>query len=447
MIYLLFAILLFITFFTYIAKKDIFHPAFLLAACYSFSCFVAVLNAKEIGRDIGLTTVFVISGSVVLFVAPCLLFGNKSNDKNIPYRVFNVPKKIKIVFLLFMLIIDYFYFLYVLDMARKGGYMGGIKNIFTYAQETIYGDDSEASMNFFLNYGLKIARGIGYMASFELVQNFVFGRARKEKMSTIILLLTVSSFLFQCLLSTGRTQLIHLFVFMLSIFIILRRRKSNWSLKDNKRIAFIMLLVSAVGLIVFRIVGVELRGSIYGNTSTTMGTMVKYIAGPIFALDDYLSNVTHSSYFGEETLYSLYSFLGKLGFDFKAGANNLEFVNFSYMGKMTTINVYGAIRRYIYDYGFLIAPIVILEGLLFGFLYRKVKNTGCNSFLFLFYAKSIYCLVFFFFEERLLTDFLTFSNFMTMITMYLLYRLFSQRTVVYNRSITNGGVVQSQLSN
>ena len=164
-----------------------------------------------------------------------------------------------------------------------------------------------------------------------------------------------------------------------------------------------MLIVAAIGLIAFRIIGVELRGSIYGNTSSAMATMTKYIAGPIFALDDYLSNITHSSFFGEETLYSLYSLLGKLGFNYKAGANNLEFVDFSYLGKVTTVNVYGAIRRYIHDYSFLTIAIVFLEGLLFGSLYQKVKKTGCNSFLFIFYAKSIYCLVFFFFEERLLT--------------------------------------------
>ena len=425
MIFLLFAFLL--VFLTIIFKKtrDVFHPAFLLTACYTFSCFFCVLSYKQLGTDISFTTFIVVALTAVLFSVPSIIICERvkyCGEKD--YKIMTIPLSYKIFFFLFFLLVDVLYARYIINMARIGGYTGGLTNIFTFAQIAIFNDQVDSSMGFVLNYGLKLSKAIGYIVSFELMQGFVYRKLVKPKHLGISFLIFIL-FVFQCILSTGRTQIIYLLIFLLCIYAFLKRQQYLWKKDDNKKFLFFFIVIGVFGLLIFRIIGTKFRGSIYGTTSDTWANLFKYIGSPIYALDEYLSKPSFSSFFGEETLYTLYSALHKIGLWGDVKPNNLGFVDYLYEGVSTTTNVYGAVRRYIHDYSVFTVFILVLEGCFFGTIYKHIRKYGCNSFSFIAYSKISYVLVFFFFEERFLVDIFTLSNGFTFFFLYIFYRLFT----------------------
>lgn len=420
MIYLLVICLMLLTFFTFNTTRDVFHPAVVICGSYTFSAFVAALSQSYLGIDIQFQTVVVIMLFLLAFSIPCMLLRRKNNTSNYDLlRIIIIPQQIKFIFLLFVLIITILYVRYTFKAAILGGLKNGYENLFTYAQNTLYSENSELNIGGFLNYGIKFSKAISYILTVEVVQNFFY--KRKNSMYSFFI---ISLYLVQCLFSTGRTKLFYFAIFVVSLIVLYWRQKSGWNLKDNKRVVLSLMTVSVFALIVFRIIGVYLRGSIYGNSNTVWESLSTYIGGPIYSLDVFLKNITHSSYFGEETLYSFYGIFSKFGIKV---SNRFSFLEFIKYGKNVIVNnnVYGAIRRYIHDYGYFSIVIVIFEGIFFSNMYEKIKKYGVSNFIYIFYSSSLFAIVFFFFEERMLIDVFSTSNALIVFVMYIIYKRFS----------------------
>lgn len=422
MIYLLTVFLFFITIIIYKICKDVFHPAVIICATYTFSAFVAALSKTTLDTDISTKTFIIILLFVVAFSLPCALCSFKKGTINHSQTTMIVlPETIRIMFFLFIFLITVLYVRYTLTAAIIGGLKGGYKNMFSYAQMTLYDENSDYSMGFLLNYGLKVSKAIGYISVLELIQNIIY----KQKKS-IITVANVILFLTQCLFSTGRTKLFYVIIFSVSLIVMYNRQLKNWVIKDNFKVIKSMIIILVISLVLFRLIGVHLRGSIYGNRHTAWESLSTYIGGPIYSLNVYLDNITYSNRFGEETLYSFYGIAKKLGFDVTNGYSFLEFINYGNKISVSN-NVYGAIRRYIHDYNYFSIFIVIIEGIIFGCLYERIKRKGLNSFHFIFYASSLFAVVFFFFEERIIIDVFSTTNAITLLMMYIIFKTFSYR--------------------
>lgn len=420
MLFLLGIILLLITIIMFSFTRDVMHPGVILPACYFLSVVFALMSKTILLiDDISSKTVFIVGASCIIFCFFSLCeFGHKEYSYSDKVLLINIPSHIKILILIIIASVTVLYLRYILGAAYLGGYGGGLRNIFSYAQKTLYSDDSDISMGFILNYGLKFSRSFAYIVTVELIQKILYRRH-----ISIIDYLVPIIYVFQCIISTGRTKLFYYAIFVLFVAVILKRQIKGNYINDNRRLIKIIIRVAVVLLAFFVFSGLILRGSIYGHKNTIWNILSVYIGGPVFCLDNYLKNPTYASSFGEETLYSIYGVLNKIGLDIKVSHSYLEFTTYG----LTQIknNVYGAIRRYIHDYQYFTILILSIEGYVFGHLYRKIRSNGGSSFLYIFYSLSIYAIVFFFFEERFIIDVLSTSNLLSMLAAYFLYKVFT----------------------
>ena len=215
MIYILFIGLVFLFVFSYyIFKRNLLNPSVVLCSVFLISTFFLTLNYKEWGVNINEKTVLVIFLTIFSFMmGNLLIYFNKKLKKvkilkkeevNIISTI-GIRKTLIIDFLLLIGLI--FYIRNVYEISLLAGNPGGYENMLFYAREAKlkFYDINRISINIFY-----FAKAVSYIHIYSFI-NFTLQKGLKIR--KLYLLSPLVIYLVFLVFSTGRTELIYLFIY------------------------------------------------------------------------------------------------------------------------------------------------------------------------------------------------------------------------------------------
>lgn len=425
MLYILMFSVIIIMLLAYItSSKELLSPTIILSSGYLISSFIAILNINDWG-DVSYYTYFVILMAIVSFYIGELIGSEILIKTNIITKINKTPdKKVKFiitrkqVFIVstFMLYIAYLYYRYTYNLSLIGGNPGGLLNMLSYARLVNVDNENFERIGFVLKYGHYFSRAYTYYIIYCIIHNhFTF----YGKKTPIFQFIPVILYIVQAILTTGRTQIMYLVIYIFMLMVINLKIRSNWSNINDFKIIKRGIIAVLIILSSFWIIDISLRGSIYGNTRGIFSTFSKYISSSLIALDNFLNNPIRDDYFGKETLYNFYSLLNRVGLNFEVYSSPLEFTTFS--GVST--NIYTALRRYIHDFG--IVGMVIIQftlGSVYSYSFKSIKYRKRIGKGLIFYCMMIYPVFFSFIEERFFTNILSLPTLTIVIFISLLWK-------------------------
>lgn len=414
-IYLLFFIMMLITVITIVLFDfDFLQPAVIVDGMMTFSLFIALFKVREWGLQVDFNTAFVVIGALCSFSIAsfysywqCRYFPF-TND--IRFSSYTIPKfnYFKITVLIAIMLI----FLYMnaremyelsLSLGNTGGYANMIKTIRYPLErgEIILGTR-------FTQYRTYFAMVCAFVSFYIFVANILY--KRKAGIGGFLYLLPMIIYFPFTVLTTGRYEMIRMIIFQCFVFSILYSKKHGFK---KVYITYILILfgVVMIGIIGLFLVMGMITGKGLSDSRPVFDVLAHYIGLSIPALNQFLYKIpVEDNLIGQNTLVGIYGNLNSLGFNLKTSKNFLEFVQFNGIDT----NVYTMIRREISDYGYVGMMLVLyFWGLVFTFLYQKVKTIGQNSILTIFYCTNIYVLFLLFHTDR----------FMELITTKTVYQL------------------------
>lgn len=396
-IYILFVgilLLLFCSF--YIFRKNLLNPSVVLCLAFLLSVFFLMLNAKTWGVQLSDKTVLIVFFTLLIFI-----FGNLtiyifyfSNRKKILKKEdsFIIPRvSFKLVIIIdFFLILGLIHFIKnVYELSLIGGNPGGYKDVLYYVRiaKLNFHDISRLNMNIFY-----FAKAISYICMYSFIYLALF---KGFKVKYLYLLSPVPFFLTFVVLSAARIDIIYLFIYIITIFVILLYKRENFHISANKKIIIGTSIFWGIAIVLFFISGKLFLGR---SDINVFSSVSRYTGSSLAALNEFLNNfeTNNNEYFGQNTLFSVYRILKR----FKPEIPNFyPSYEFSYFTGMRT-NIYSAIRRYIEDYSilghFLITFCLgIFYGIFFEYIAYKRKD-----FLLIMYATLSFPVYEFPIEER-----------------------------------------------
>jgi oligosaccharide repeat unit polymerase len=431
MLYILLITIMLLITISYLANsKEILSPTIILSTGYLICVLVAILNINQWG-DIKVNTYFIVLISIIAFLIGELFGTEVSKKVNGNYKtlqpskiIFIISKKQVFLISIFMIYIAYLYFKYTYNLSRIGGNPGGFINMLSYARLVDTNNIEFEKIGFFLKYGLYFSRAYTYYIIYCIIHNyFTFGWKRIPLYLTAPIII----YFIQSVLSTGRTQIIYLIVYIFMLSVIYIKMNNNWSNKNDYKIFKRGIISIVLILIFFWIIDTTLRGSIYGTSRDLFTTLSKYISSSLIALDYFVNNSGDSDSFGKETLYNFYSLLNRVGFDFEVYSSPLEFTTF---GNIST-NVYTALRRYINDFGILGMIIIqFAQGYIYAYYFNSIKHGKYIGKRLLFYCMLIYPVCFSFIEERFFTNILSLPTLAIVFFILIIWRFKKIKVIV-----------------
>lgn len=411
MIFLLGFFLIILTIYIYYTfNRDLLSPSLWLLLCYDLCVFISFTQFNVWG-DIEFKTLFIVLLGLIAFIMGSKLSNKVICKRNAKKPLYRTRLNISTLFIwtcfLFFIIVTYFNYKYTSGLAISHGFSSGY-NFLTYARNAM----ADETMGYPLYVSIVAAQVIIYIILFDVLTNYINKDRIKDKFPKICCLCL---YIVICLLSTGRTMLMNLIVYVLLAFCILLNEKNNWSNQNNGKIIKYGLIAIFILLASFWIIDYTLRASMYGTERKMWDQIAKYCSSSIYAFDVYLKKPSYAYDGNFETLQNLFSLLNKFGANFKIVANSLETVIFSNV----STNVYTAMRRYIHDFGYMgMFFMQFLQGYIFQSGYKLIKNGKSSFFSFLIFCTFSYTYVFNCIEERFLVNVLSLRSLIIIFVAY-----------------------------
>lgn len=187
-------------------------------------------------------------------------------------------------------------------------------------------------------------------------------------------------------------------------------------LYENKKISLRPIIIFGVAFLFLGLLFTAFRSNAEDSDVTMMDLFGMYVVSPIVAFSYESPNVSY--FWGEETFQYFYRLLEKLGMTTFQGREALQ--EFTFLPIPT--NVYTVMAPYFRDFGYAgLGVMGVLQGLLFGYIYKK-GETGFTLAK-LFYAYIVVLLVLQFFDE------IFFSSFSNAVLIVILICLFHIKVV------------------
>lgn len=421
MIFVLFLLLLFMTWIIYLAnQRDLISPSVWLLIGYDVSVLFAIPNFSTWG-DISLKTFFVILLAIIMFILGnqfsrhISLEGKNSTSMYIDNGL-SFGSVVLLIFLAFLVFVAFIDFRYISRLAYIGGFTSGGSNFMTYAR---YAAQSEGAMPYSIYIPIAIAQVIAYLVSYNLIVDVLDRQKRSNKALEICCIIV---YLAITVLSSGRTMLLNYIIFLLAITCISLQLRHGWTSYYNGKIVKYGILAIAIIIVAFWLIDFFLRASMYGTQRTLWNQLSTYTSSGIYALNHFLENPSYASTTGHyETLINIYSVLNRVGFHFEIGSNALEGYRFANVNT----NIYTALRRYIHDFGYIgMTLLMFIQGALYGYAYNVIKNGFSTKFGRIMYCTLIYAVVFNCIEERFLLNVVSLRTVIITIATYVLMKMF-----------------------
>ncbi|MGL4607826.1 MAG: O-antigen polymerase [Eubacteriaceae bacterium] len=431
MIYCLILILIILIFVSLLINNcDIIAPWVLSSMMFLISVLVATANANKWEMKIHAETLFLISVGLIMFgignlVAISIM--KKGVEKpSIAINNYYIKKeelKIsrKLVFLSSVISIMGSYLIYIKTMAiikSLGGLEKGQYALAYYRRAQMTG---EASLGIILTLINFLIFGLAFVFLYVLIYNKIINK--KSIFKNWYLLIPSVAYWFLSALSTSRSGFIQYVAYLIFIIVILSNYKNSWkTLSLGKTFKLIMLGMGM--LFIFFVVFIQL-GTYTGKSSFEDATEVLsvYIGSSIPALDNYLieDGSGFSNVFGEETIIGIRDLLNKFGVETE---KSVKFLEFTYLGKSISTNVYTSLRRYHHDYGFLGMMLMqSILGFLYTYFYLWIKKYNKVGFSLILYSYMGLPLVYQGIEEQFFVTLFSITQIMTLLFSFVLYWL------------------------
>ena len=435
MIYLLLFTIILLFLISYIIVKDIFHPICLMCLTFSLSVFCAIINIEKWTIDLSGKTILIIIIGIISFLIPGFISNKKYKTNPDRLKESNYIDYNQTIMFILVIIQSIITILFTLWTAKN---VGGIEKILDISAMSKFrfekAFDQEINLPSYLSQGIKFTKALIYIFSFAEIHNKILSNKKREKKKiSFLYIASLLMFTIQTILSGGRSDLVVLFIAILTMAFMFDCYYSNKAgVKFGKNIVKIIIITSVI-LYVFSI-----TRSLVGRTADDnfIDYVTRYFGGPIELFDLYIKDpIAKSNVFGKETFFGINKFLGQVGIINFPYTLHLEFrsVNGKILG-----NVYTCFRRLYQDFGYFG---VISLNLLFGWImtkyYNIIKNSkkiGKLSIFIIFYFMIIHCVILapfsdFFFSTVLSINYINIVSYMLVIITLL--------TKVRNKRIIN----------
>lgn len=365
----------------------------MLCSSFLLCLFFTILSLKKWGVEFKVISIFVILLTLISFIFGQYIAYLNFKVKDIHNKSFKLITPISRKMIYFILVLfSIFLFFYFQDICRLsviGGNKDGYTELLYYARKAqIEGESIKKSSA----YIFMIQKSITYICIFNYIYIYIY--YNKNMLYLLTPLIWHIMFL---ILTTGRTEFIYLISY---IGIILMVLYSRYKLKGKNKTFFILknlLKYFCIYILIFSVLGSIRDGNF--TLKKILERISLYCGSSLAALNLYLVNfrVKENSYFGENTLFLMYNILRKIGFNipkFFIPDDPIYFSN----GEMT--NIYGAIKRYMEDFGIL--GLIIIASIL-GFFYGKFflkAYYGKNFKVLILYCALCFPIIEFPIEER-----------------------------------------------
>ena len=153
-----------------------------------------------------------------------------------------------------------------------------------------------------------------------------------------------------------------------------------------------------------------------------------YFGGPLISFDKFLSSydLVRPDTFGEETLIGIYQLLTKIGITDISLNRHLEYIQFG----ENWGNVYSALRRYIFDYGYVYAIIIFgLIGFIYSYYFTKVCSTKRKKISYVIFAMLCYPVIMMPIDDVLLSSLLSINTVYDLVYVFLFYNFFVKKKI------------------
>lgn len=431
--YLLFLILIMLVIVSFLLSlKDVLAPSVIVNLMFLFCCFFTILNTTKWGiYEFKLETVIFIVLSLSAFTLGCAI-GNSgayvrpvSNINVDKKRIFALTKEqpIKISFLgwlLLMAVCVFALYIYAQETFRislEAGNDKGLSYMIYYSR--IAQLRMKLNVNRLAQHLFLFCKELSYIMIFIFFYNVFLDKFRFKYLLYFFPTVVYSLLL---VLNSGRFLFIHLFVFIFIVgmfcYKISKRKFSAGTWKVIKKGSVLLIVFFTL----FQIYGVVIRK----DTSSLLDTISIYAGSGIYALDRFMELPLESNtFFGSETLISVYLILNKLGFKTPSLYSPRDFIEFA-NGYQT--NVFTAFRRYYVDYRvFGTLLFLLMLGIVYGYLYYRIRKNKKMGFLIILSGILYAPLVEFAIEERFLLKICSLSMIYELIYLSIIYLIIIKR--------------------
>lgn len=365
---LLLIVLLLISIFSLvITKRDFLSITFLTSVIFSLGTVFSLLGNNKWRVQINPITF------LIIFVSICFIgLGEIIVKSNYPihlekrnYMYIKNNKKINILILFIALIVVYFSYKKLLEIAVIYGYSGN-GSFLPYARNALlFGGYS-------IGYGLTILQyfilGLGFYSIFIFINNsMLYNGIRKKLIMNWSLLIILIPLVLINILTTARNGFIMIIVYILASFILI-------SMFYGKKISVPSLFLKImIGLIVFLSIFTFL-GLSSGKIliDSFLDSIYLYGGSPIIALNEFLEAPVYNDIIGLESFTGIRGLLNRFFPNVNPGAYFLPSIAFE---NGTYTNIYTSFRSYIADFRFIgLFMIQFLIAFSYTFLVRFVLN-------------------------------------------------------------------------
>ncbi len=413
--------------------RNILSPTVIGTGMFFASSLIALLYMEKWQFEISIHTTLIIITSLFSMGAGEFLVHLINYKKNpfIKKDFANgdaiVVKNSYIFILVFIFsVLLFVYYKSTLVMAEEAGYkQGNGLMMLAYARIAVVNTSGEyAKRSSLARWSFTMIKNVAYVFSYIFLYNKVICRKRR----IIIQLLPVILFIPYIILSTGRTEFIHLITIWIIVGSCFFMQRNGWNPYYSGKIIRIGALGITIFFIIFTVIGLLKSSHV---SESALDTIAFYTGLSIPSLDQYFQNCPYppNQIFGEHTLYGIYGILKKF-IDLPRLYAPWEFAHFHRVSG----NVFTIIRRYHQDYGYFgLYFLMFFLGFFYSFLFLKFKDTRKNMGL-LFYAFLFSPIVEFSIEERFFMEIVALPTLQSLFFIWLLFKLFINNSInnVYN---------------
>ena len=397
--------------------RDIFNPAAIVSAVFIVCSYIAIYSSERLQLDLSFKAYSLLVLGILSFCVGNIFVNisyklrhksfNRFLETNIEYiKMYN--KKI-ILFVSSAFFVIAFISQIGLALSISGGNLSSL--IYAYRMEMLSGSERIPSI---VSNMETINYAVGYYALYILINNYFV-----EKIFDHSLILLV---LYPCaigILSGSRGEIIHYFVFSLTIYYYYYLIKKKKKHIDGKLILKMALIFAGMFLFFYLIKFTIGRQDQLGIVEYISG----HLASPLKLFDLFVNEKYKSTYWGEETFTRiLATFMRGSGVDLRYNT----YATFRYLNGVSLGNVYTAFRAYYADFGLigiLIVPFCIsmVASILYSNFRTCVLNQKSivNKNLFL-YAYVSYGLFVMFYSNQIL-EYIINISFIKMVIIWLFF--------------------------
>lgn len=429
MLYILFLVLIFLLYYTFIMeKRDVASPSFLFVASFVFSCFWAILYKDDWNLKLHFNTFAVIAGGCLIFVIICTItkffltsFSKRiEEEKETKLEYIYIEKYTKIVVVLFALLTIG---LTINKLLKITGYpLSRLSDAMSLFDKNKF-NDNKLSLGRGISYCRTIVNALGFWYVYVLLNNFICSKKIDILSAIIVVLSLVSS-----LITGSRGGAIIMILGSTFLFIILKRQNNEENGTFDLKLIGKILLIFTLILMVFQYSGRLIGRKSNSSNALINASMAEYLAtycgAEINNLDMFLQERWNENrgIFGSQTFIYVIRFLGPR-LDINDYNYNLD-LPYVYIGNHKLGNVYTLFYPLIYDFGYvgmvlLTANMAVITQVIYE-LTKRISTRDCPIICILVYSYMVPTIVLSFFSNKFYENIFN-TNFVKMVILWYLF--------------------------